>query len=84
MLCRYYSIFDNKSELFGTLFTAPSDAGATRIFAMELNRQDPGNALYLYPDDFTLMYITTFDTETGKFMQPQETSFVVNGATVKN
>lgn len=63
MILTVYAIKDSLVG-FDRLFTAPSDAVATRIFSDACN--DNQTVIARHPGDFDLYSIATLDTLTGK------------------
>jgi len=61
-----YSIHDKEAKTFNTPIGAKHHPQAVRLFRTEINRADPGNMLYLYPDQFDLYCLGHFDEETGE------------------
>ncbi len=57
------SIYDEKSGVYGQLFSAPSVPYAKRTFSDFVN--DPGVIIGMHPADFTLFKIGVFDIQSG-------------------
>lgn len=66
---KIYILYDNKSETFGTLFSQPTEAHAIREVKTLVNRPDPQNMVYLYPEEFELHYVGDF-IESAGVLQP--------------
>lgn len=83
---RIYVIFDNRAKSYGTPFFQPNDISAVRSFKTEVIRADTANVYHLYPQEFDLMWIGEFDTNTGLINDLQESEthtppvHVCNGA----
>lgn len=61
-----FAIKDEKTEEFHPPFFQTTAASALRLFKTEINRADPNNQAYLYPEDFSLYYLGTFNQGNGK------------------
>ena len=59
------SVFDHAVKQYAPAMCVQSEAAASRIFAIEVNRNDPGNLLYTNKEDFTLYVVGEFDCESG-------------------
>lgn len=77
-----YAIKDIKGGEYNTPFFQMTDAHALRIFRTEVNRASDQNLIYLYPEDFELFRLGTFESETGK-IEP-ENERLISGPKVKN
>lgn len=62
-----YSVFDQKAQVYGTPFSCINESIALRSFAHAAN--DLGTDIGVYPVDFTLYELGTFDEDTG-ILQP--------------
>jgi len=60
------SIYDEKSGVYGNLFSAPSVPHAKRTFSDFVN--DSGTIIGMHPADFTLFKIGVFDIQSGNFV----------------
>lgn len=60
-----YSIYDSKLEIYNRPFFANSHAEARRIVIDAA--ADQRSDLYKYPADYTLFYLSRFDSEAGVF-----------------
>lgn len=58
-----YSVFDTAVSVFGTPFFAPTEASAIRSFVTLAN--DVNSTVHMYPQDFSLYYLGSYDSETG-------------------
>lgn len=56
-------------------------AAAVRDFETGINRPDENSNLYMYPSDFELWKLGTWDDITGEFVNKQE--FVIAGSSVQ-
>ncbi len=68
-----YSVKDNASGTFLPPFTAYSDTVAKRDFKCQYDdavRNVPSSSLAMFPGDFDLYLLGTFDNESGKFCLP--------------
>lgn len=63
MKLHVYSIYDLKTEAFGTPFFSVNDAVARRSF-MQL-RADPNSTVFGFPEDFKLFHLGEFTDEDG-------------------
>lgn len=64
-MLRIFSVFDSKASAFIQPFYSPTRGTAIRSFKAMAN--EPGHAFNLFPDDYTLFELGTFDPETAKF-----------------
>lgn len=60
-----YTVKDNKAGTFNTPFFQPTDVHALRAFKAEVNRASESNMIYLYPEDWELWHIGSFDEKSG-------------------
>lgn len=69
---KVFSVYDIKSELYSAPFYMVTRGEAIRAFKDAAN--DPNIAIGKHPSDFKLVYIGSFDEETGQFENviPQE------------
>lgn len=77
-----YCIKDLKADAYDTPFFQATHIHATRAFKMEVNRADDRNPIYLYPEDFGLVYLGTFHTGTGEIKPENE--LIATGKQLKN
>lgn len=68
-----YAIKDHKIG-FGTIFTAPNNAAAIRMFGETV--RDPQTFIHKYPEDYALFAIGKMDDNTGEVTS--ETFFLEN------
>lgn len=59
-----YSVFDRKAHVFANPFYSINDATAERVFISAC--RDDGNDIGMFPSDYALYFVGTFDDETGK------------------
>jgi len=64
------TVIDSATELHGQPMFGPAIGGILRSFVDEVNRAAADNALYSHPDDYTLVYVSDFDDESGVFSEP--------------
>jgi len=62
---KIYSVRDKRANEYGQPMAMPTDAHAVRSFQQEVNREDAGNMLNQYPEDFAMYYVGDFDQEHG-------------------
>lgn len=67
MITSVYAIFDNKGTYYKPIFYAPTTAAAIRSF--KLHASNPQSEYAMFPGDFNLNYMGTWNDETGKFEQ---------------
>lgn len=82
---RELSIFAYKDEKTGEFhppFFQTTPQAAIRLFRTEVNRPGDNNLAYLYPEDYSLYYLGTFNQATGK-IEPQN-ELLIKGPAVKN
>lgn len=61
------AVFDKKALTYALPFFSSHITVALRMFRAEVNRDDGKNMLALYPEDYDLVYLGTFDDEGGVF-----------------
>lgn len=71
-----YAIQDIKSELFNNPFYSDNDETAKRTVKMAL--QSDESPLTLYPEDYRLFKLGTFDNKTGIVTAEKEPKWVLN------
>lgn len=60
-----FSVYDRAAMTFGRPYFAPNQAVAVRSFESELKRDHPDNLLFLYPEQFDLYQIGSFEDVKG-------------------
>lgn len=65
MKVNLYSIYDQKSSMYGPIVSFANNDTAKRSFIEMITSGDRNSMLYLYPDDYILRIIGFFDTESG-------------------
>lgn len=80
MLKRTYCLFDRKANIYMNPLTFLNDDEAMRWFTTIVNAEETTN-VSLYPQDFILVYLGTFDDESGKYANELEE--LCTGTTVK-
>lgn len=63
MTLKMFSIRDTKGDVFHRPFYKQNEAEAERDFVTGVN--DPKSTMYLYPEDFDLYFVGTYDEQTG-------------------
>lgn len=81
---KIFSIKDLKADTFSTPFFQPTDVHAVRMFKTEVNRAEPNNMLYLYPDEYELHYVGTFNTDSGAIDFVNNAKAICNGRQLVN
>jgi len=76
-----YAIKDVTANEYNTPFIQPSDVHALRVFKTEINRAGADNLLYLYPEEYELHYLGSFDTENASIVP--ENKLLSPGVAVK-
>jgi len=61
-----YVIKDKVAGTYNTPFFQPTDVHAVRAFRTEVNRKDEQNMIYLYPEEYSLHHIGTYNDDTGE------------------
>lgn len=74
-----YTILDTKSGVFGPLMSFLNDHTAIRSFQEMIISRDEGSLLALYPTDFTLYCIGTFDNENGSIQTLPAPNLIMTG-----
>lgn len=59
-----FSVYDSKAESYLAPFYAPNGSVACR--SLQQATQDPSHPFCLYPEDYTLFEIGSFEDETGE------------------
>lgn len=77
MIKNIYSVFDKKAQVFSNPFTTLNHGTAIRSFDQAC--KDPGTELSMYPNDFTLFCIGTFDDEFGTITPPATAELITHG-----
>lgn len=62
---KIYTVYDKAAETYGTLLLFPSNEVAIRNFRLMCNQDD--TMYHLCPEDFSLVYLGEFNTETAEF-----------------
>lgn len=70
-----YSIKDNKASTFSD--PQPSNNAITAMREVSTVVQDSKTMLSKFSEDFDLYHVGDFDTNTGKFIQPEQPEFVI-------
>lgn len=65
ILLNIYAVLDRPANSFGTPVFLPSESEAVRVFAQAVNAEN--TVLGLYPDDFVLSQLGTYDLILGRF-----------------
>lgn len=60
-----YAIYDKKTEEYSTPFFQLRDPNAVRTFQTAVNHKDANNSLNLFPADYDLVKIGTWDNQNG-------------------
>lgn len=76
-----YAIKDISGNSYNQPFFQPTQVHAVRVFRTEINRADPQNLLYLYPQEFELHELGQFNEENGQIELEQKR--LCNGAELK-
>jgi len=76
MVIKIFSVRDNKTGEHDKIFTSANETIATRSFALACG--DKRIQLGLFPADYDLMFLGTFDTTTGK-IKSEDPTFIVSG-----
>ena len=84
MKLNVYSMKDTKVGKFCRSFDAPNDEFAKEMLKNAVQKRDPKenvDLLALYPEDFQLFKVATFDEDTGVYTS--EIKFIANAAEYK-
>lgn len=65
MTLKMYSVYDRVAKSFDTPFFARSDDEVKRQFSLQLVQPNAPQMLIRYPDDFEIVRIGCFDTDSG-------------------
>lgn len=63
MMTEMFTVFDSAADAFLEPFFAPTVEVAIRMFRTLVNRED--HQFHVYPEDYTLFHIGTFDGSRG-------------------
>lgn len=63
---KLYAIHDKKALTYGPPIPSRSHETALRALREEVNRPDPGNLLYRYPADHSMVYLGDYDVDNGQ------------------
>lgn len=74
-----YSILDVKGHAYGPIMSFLNDATATRAFQEMVISRDNNSLIALYPSDYSLYSVGTFDNETGKLFGSSVPELVCTG-----
>lgn len=77
---KLYSVKDLKSARFGNPFSSFNDEVAIRDFTTLCKDKNPNNLCGIYPEDFDLYCVGSFDEDTGAITPG--VLFLVNGSSV--
>lgn len=72
MKVKLYAVRDVKVSEFEMPVRFPSDAAAVRAFGDLVNDKSGKHLIGIHPDDFQILALGVFDTETGLFEQSVE------------
>lgn len=65
MTLKMYSVYDRVAKSFDTPFFARSDDEVKRQFNLQLAQPNAPQMLIRYPDDFEIVRVGCFDTDSG-------------------
>lgn len=65
----YYALKDNKANEFIEMIPGSNDASAIRNIQVLVNRDDPKNNLFNYPQEFDLYHMCSMNELTGEVVQ---------------
>lgn len=80
MRLNVYAVRDLKAGLFGALFCSMNDATMQREISQAI--RNPEHPWSLYPDDYQVFNMGTYDQETGEQF-PQAPKFMFNMSVLK-
>lgn len=80
---KIYCIYDNNARTYGTPFFQPTNVHAVRAMKVEINRQDPGNVMYLFPGEYDLYLVGEFNDQDGKVSGLETPEKLANGSQLK-
>lgn len=81
MQLRVFAIRDSKSEVYGQPFFQHSSGEAERNFKTLVN--DPKSTQHMYPEDFDLYEIGSYDDQTGKMTGLDTPTHIVKAVQLK-
>lgn len=79
---KVYTLHDLKAEGFTTPLVCTNDESAMRVIG-RMMVQDPTSIVALYPQDYRLVCIGSYDGKTGT-MEPSDLKIVCNVSVIKN
>nr|WAE43486.1 MAG: nonstructural protein [Microviridae sp.] len=82
MINCFYSVKDVKTGTFCNPFIVQNDVSAVRMFSYSVNDHTVQSSLSLYPHDFELYKVGSFDDNSGKISSLDSNEFIVSGSSV--
>lgn len=70
MIVPYFSVFDMKANLFGSVFASPTPGAAERALRESINNPDSPHAKF--PEDYSLYQVFDFDDNQGIIVETYE------------
>lgn len=81
MELKMFSIRDTKGDVFHRPFYKNTQAEALRDFATGVN--DPKSTMFLYPEDFDLYLVGTYDETNGRLTPSESPKHISKGIHLK-
>lgn len=83
MILKVFAVFDSKAATFGNPFPDQREASAIRNFSDAVNDgSNPNNLWHKHPEDFSLFYVGSFDTDTGA-LHPENPRALVTASAIR-
>lgn len=76
-----YSVHDSKTQLYAAPFVSHNENAAVRSFDRAAN--DPSLDICMYPADYSLFQLGTFDEDTGRIELLDAPKLVVQASSLK-
>lgn len=83
MQTNLYSMFDQKTKFFHAPIYLTNDAEAIRNFSMVVNDSKGKNPVNLFPEDYDLYHLGTFDDITGYITPLKSPQHVIKAIQLK-
>jgi hypothetical protein len=80
MITQIFLVHDEKAEVFGQPIFFENSVQAMRSFAQVAN--DPNSTIHLYPEEFELLQVGTYNNQTGEIIQLEKPVFVTKAKSV--
>lgn len=79
MICKMYSIYDRKTQVYHPPFIGQNDLSVKRDLAVRWSKKD--NFIRMFPDDYQIWELGQFDDCSGEF-KPDKARLVCNAQVI--